>query len=83
MVSKTFLPQEDTQIQFHTRQDYQKKTHTLCNMIATNTITSTSVFDVVTAAPRATPSATEKKVIIKGPLEAMYLFNTAATISCS
>lgn len=53
-------------------------------MIATNTITSTSVFDVVTAAPRATPSATEKeKVIIKGSLEAMYLFNTAATISCS
>ena len=39
----------------------KKKTHTLCNMIATNTITSTSVFDVVTAAPRATPSATEKK----------------------
>ena len=39
----------------------KKKTHTLCNMIATNTITSTSVFDVVTAAPRATPSATEKE----------------------
>ena len=30
---------------------------TLCNMIATNTMTSTSVFDVETAAPRATPSA--------------------------
>jgi len=30
----------------------------LCNIIATNTITSTSVFEVDTAAPRATPSAT-------------------------
>ena len=30
---------------------------TLCNMIATNTITSTSVLEVDTAAPRATPSA--------------------------
>ena len=30
---------------------------TLCSMIATNTITSTSVLEVDTAAPRATPSA--------------------------
>ena len=36
---------------------------TLCNIIATNTITSTSVFDVDTAAPRATPSATMIKKI--------------------
>ena len=44
---------------------YNRIFFTLCSIIATNTITSTSVFEVDTAAPSATPSAEKKKIQIR------------------